>query len=126
MDYKILKKKYFFLCEHIKMTDLVSNLSGLGGTTVGGISGWIEGQWSGRVVQVAVFAGVLHYITSSTAVIQIIKNAIPGFPTGSANLFNSVIYGVLLWVGIKFVFDPFIQAMAQNQEKLVEKTEGMR
>ena len=108
------------------MTDLVSNLSGLGGTTVGGISGWIEGQWSGRVVQVAVFAGVLHYITSSTAVIQVIKNAIPGFPTGSANLFNSVIYGVLLWVGIKFVFDPFIHAMAQNQEKLVEKTEGMR
>lgn len=104
------------------MTDIFSGtiggLAGLGGRTIGGVGDAIESSWGTRVVQVAVFAGIMHYFTSSVAVIQGIKNAIPGFPKGSAKLFNSLIFGFLMWVGIKFIFDPFVQGIAVNQDQL--------
>ena len=107
------------------MTDLfsgtVGGLAGLGGRTIGGVGDVIESSWGTRVVQVAVFAAIMHYFTSSVAVIQGIKNAIPGFPKGSAKLFNSLIFGFLMWVGIKFIFDPFVQGIAVNQDQLEQE-----
>lgn len=104
------------------MTDLfsgtVGGIAGLGGRTIGGVGDVIESSWGTRVVQVAVFAGILHYFTSSVAVIQGIKNTIPGFPKGSAKLFNSIIFAFLMWIGTKFIFDPFVNAMAANQDQL--------
>ena len=99
----------------------IGGLAGLGGRTIGCVGDVIESSWGSRVVQVAIFAGILHYLTSSSSVIQTIKNAIPGFPKGSAKLFNSAIFAFLLWVGIKFIFDPFVQGIAVNQNQLEQE-----
>ena len=100
------------------MADLVQGVFGFAGQTAGGVSGFIMDQFGNQVGKVALAAAVLFYIVNTKAVLDPIRKMIPGQSQLGANVANAIVFGLLLYVGMKVVFEPLMMGLAQRQEKL--------
>ena len=77
---------------------------------VKGAKGYVSSQWSSRSVQVAVYAAVLFYVVANPAVFKFMESLIPGkVKFMSLLVLHSILFGVLMFVGTKFVFDPLLK-----------------
>ena len=99
------------------MADLVSGVFNWGGSTVGGVSGFVMDQWGSRLGQVAFAAAVLYWIFSSQYSIDTLRKMIPGVSSGPVKIMNAALFGLILYMGMKVVFDPFVGALSQEAEK---------
>jgi len=104
------------------MADLVQNVFGFGGQAVGGVTGFVMDQWGSKLGQVAFFAAVLFWFVNNNTWLDQLRKMVPGAGMVGAKVANAVFFGALLYIGMKLVFEPFMLAMAQRQEKLEKMT----
>lgn len=77
---------------------------------VKGAKGYVASQWSSRSVQIAVYAAVLFYVVANPAVFKFMESLIPGrVKFMSLLVLHSVLFGVLMYAGTRFLFDPLLQ-----------------
>lgn len=77
---------------------------------VKGTKGYLASQWSSRSVQVAVYAAVLFYVVANPVVFKFMESLIPGrVKFMSLLVLHSVLFGLLMFVGTKFFFDPLLK-----------------
>ena len=80
------------------------------GSVVKGAKTVVLDQWRKRMVQLSVYAAVLFYIVANPAVFKFMMSLLPVRVT-QLNLLvlHSVLFGVLMYVGTLFVFDPLLK-----------------
>ena len=80
------------------------------GSVVKGAKTVVLDQWRKRMVQLSVYAAVLFYIVANPAVFKFMMSLLPVRVT-QLNLLvlHSVLFGVLMYVGTMFVFDPLLK-----------------
>ena len=80
------------------------------GSVVKGAKSAVLDQWRKRMVQLSVYAAVLFYIVANPAVFKFMMSLLPVRVTQlNLLLLHSVLFGVLMYVGTMFVFDPLLR-----------------
>ena len=88
---------------------------------LGGAQSWVEQQWTQRIVQISVYAAILFFVLSSFDLI----NKVDGFIVKSLNVklgkegtraLHAVTLGFFMYVGVKFILDPFVHKFAGGVE----------
>ena len=70
---------------------------------------FLKAEWSQRLVQVAVYAGVMFYIVANPAVFKWVEQFLPKSVTsGNQLVLHSVLFAFLTYLGITMVFDPLL------------------
>lgn len=92
------------------------------GTTVRGAESLVLEQWSHRMVQVSVYAGVVFYILSTYELIGFVEKQLVslGLRVGKdgTRLLHAVIFAVFMYYGSRLILDPVVSRI---QGKQVEK-----
>jgi len=102
------------------MANVISELSGLVGGTVGGTEKWVPREWTQRLVQVSVYSGIVFWILSSyeliAAVEKMLANVV-GFKVGKdgTRVLHAVIFMLFMYVGTRFILDPLVHKMGLTE-----------
>ena len=85
--------------------------------TLGGSISWVEQQWTNRLVQISVFAGVIFWFLSSYKLVDQVDKYIEKMfklklGQNGTRALHGAIFGVSIYFLIKFVLDPFVKRIA--------------
>jgi hypothetical protein len=73
---------------------------------------WVAHQWQNRVLQLAVFAGVLFYVVANPAVFKFMERFLPSqISKKNQVLVHTVLFTLLVYVGTRFFFDPVLSQL---------------
>ena len=73
---------------------------------------WVAEKWGNRVVQLAVYAGVLFYVVANPSVFKYMERLLPSQISKMNQLVvHSVLFAVLVYVGTRMFFDPVLTNM---------------
>jgi len=87
---------------------------------LGPAQSWVEQQWTQRIVQISVYAAILFYVLSSLDLINKVDKTILnmlGVKLGKegSRALHAVTLGFFMFVGIKFILDPFVKQVVSGQ-----------
>ena len=90
------------------------------GGAVGGAVGWVEQQWSQRIIQVSVYAAILFFVLSSYDLINTVDKAITnalGMKVGKegTRALHAATFGLFMYIGVRFILDPFVTRFLNGQ-----------
>ena len=100
------------------MTNLLGTFRG----TVGSAQTWVSQQWTQRVVQVSVYAAVVFFLLSNYSLIKVVEKSVKsvsGLKLGNEGtlVLHSVIFGLFMYVGTRFILDPILAKNIIGNEK---------
>ena len=86
---------------------------------LGGTESWIENQWTHRLVQISVFSAVVFWFLSSYRLIEEVKRMVSkvfkiNLGNQGGRVINAVIFGLFMFVIIRFIMDPLVKQMAHG------------
>lgn len=94
----------------------------LGGArgVVSGATGWVEEQWTQRIVQISVYASILFFVLSSYDLIDtvdkmLVKNLNLKLGKEGTRALHAVTFGFFMYVGVRFILDPFVKRFLSGQ-----------
>ena len=94
----------------------------LGGArgVVRGATGWVEEQWTQRIVQISVYAAILFFVLSSYDLIDtvdkmLVKNLNLKLGKEGTRTLHAVTFGFFMYVGVRFILDPFVKRFLSGQ-----------
>ena len=106
----------------------MSGLFNLVGKEVGNVESYLEQQWSSRMVQVSVYAGVVFYILSTYELIGWVEKQLMnvGLKIGKdgTRVVHAVIFAVFMYYGSRLILDPVITNLQGRQKKPI--VEGIK
>ena len=80
--------------------------------TLGSAEQYIETQWSQRMVQIAVYSGVVFYVLSAYGLIDVVENQLAslGLKVGKdgTRALHAVIFALFMYFGSRFILDPLV------------------
>ena len=87
---------------------------------VGGAVGWVEQQWTQRMVQISVYASILFFVLSSFDLIETVDKALTntlGVKVGKegTRALHAVTFGFFMYVGVRFILDPLVKRVLAGQ-----------
>ena len=92
--------------------------------TVSNVGSYVQQEWSERLVQVAVYAGIVFYILSTYELIGFVEKQLAsvGLRVGKdgTRALHAVIFAVFMYYGSRFILDPVVKKLKLNGR------EGMR
>ena len=82
--------------------------------TLGGSVSWVEQQWTNRLVQISVFAGVIFWFLSSYKLIDQVDKSLEKMlklklGQNGTRALHGAIFGFFIYFLIKFILDPFVK-----------------
>lgn len=102
----------------------MSGLFNLVSKEVGNVESYLLQQWSSRMVQVSVYAGVVFYILSTYELIGWVEKQLMnvGLKIGKdgTRVVHAVIFAVFMYYGSRLILDPVITNLQGGQKPLVE------
>jgi len=106
----------------------IGQLSGKVGHVVGDTLGWVEQQWTQRIVQISVFSALLFFVLSSFDLINSVDKALTnalGVKVGKdwTRALHAATFGVFMYVGVRFILDNLIKQILNGT--VVEGAESM-
>jgi len=103
------------------MTGVMDFLSTTVGTTVRGAESLLLQEWSQRMVQVSVYAGVVFYVLSTYELIGFVEKQLVslGLKVGKdgTRLLHAVIFAVFMYYGSRLILDPLVARIQSKKEK---------
>jgi len=94
---------------------------------VGGAERFVEKQWSQRMVQVSVYAGVVFYILSTYELIGFVEKQLASFGLrvgkDGARALHAVIFAVFMYYGTRFILDPVVSRIHMRGREGLENEE---
>ena len=82
------------------------------GNTLSRAEHFVEGQWSQRMVQIAVFSGVVFYVLSTYELINVVEKQLSGVGLkvgkDGTRLVHAVIFAAFMYFGSRFILDPLV------------------
>ena len=101
------------------MSGVFDFLSTTVGSTVRGAESLVLQQWSQRMVQVSVYAGVVFYVLSTTELIGWVEKQLIslGLRVGKdgTRLLHAVIFAVFMYYGSRLILDPIVSRLQGKQ-----------
>jgi len=96
------------------------NVIGGARNVVGGAVGWVEQQWTQRMVQISVYASILFFVLSSFDLIETVDKALTntlGVKVGKegTRALHAVTFGFFMYVGVRFILDPLVKRVLAGQ-----------
>tara|TARA_B110000305_G_C19296943_1_gene567128 strand:+ start:268 stop:585 length:318 start_codon:yes stop_codon:yes gene_type:complete len=89
------------------------------GSTVRGAESLVSQQWSQRMVQVSVYAGVVFYVLSTYELISFVEKQLIsiGLRVGKdgTRLVHAVIFAVFMYYGSRLILDPVVSRIQGKQ-----------
>ena len=80
--------------------------------TLGSAEQYIETQWSQRMVQIAVYSGVVFYVLSAYGLIDVVEKQLAslGLKVGKdgTRALHAVIFALFMYFGSRFILDPLV------------------
>ena len=80
--------------------------------TLGSAEQYIENQWSQRMVQIAVYSGVVFYVLSAYGLIEVVEKQLAslGLKVGKdgTRAVHAVIFAAFMYFGSRFILDPLV------------------
>ena len=105
----------------------MSGLFNLVSKEVGNVESYLSQQWSSRMVQVSVYAGVVFYILSTYELIGWVEKQLMnvGLKIGKdgTRVVHAVIFAVFMYYGSRLILDPVITNLQGVKKKPL--AEGM-
>ena len=85
---------------------------------------FLKGEFSNRLVQVSLFAGIVYYITAYPVVFESARKYFPikFKKTHHLLIFHTFVFAVLMYVLTYFVFDPIVRVVEGVEDDSVEDT----
>jgi len=103
------------------MTGVMDFLSTTVGTTVRGAESLLLKEWSSRMVQVSVYAGVVFYVLSTYELIGFVEKQLVslGLKVGKdgTRLVHAVIFAVFMYYGSRLILDPIVSRVEGKSQK---------
>lgn len=103
------------------MTGVMDFLSTTVGTTVRGAESLLLKEWSQRMVQVSVYAGVVFYVLSTYELISFVEKQLVslGLKVGKdgTRLVHAVIFAVFMYYGSRLILDPVVSRVEGKPQK---------
>tara|TARA_B100000287_G_C20151547_1_gene590333 strand:- start:61 stop:375 length:315 start_codon:yes stop_codon:yes gene_type:complete len=103
------------------MTGVMDFLSTTVGTTVRGAESLLLQEWSKRMVQVSVYAGVVFYVLSTYELIGFVEKQLVslGLKVGKdgTRLVHAVIFAVFMYYGSRLILDPVVSRVEGKPQK---------
>ena len=103
------------------MTGVMDFLSTTVGTTVRGAESLLLKEWSQRMVQVSVYAGVVFYVLSTYELISFVEKQLVslGLKVGKdgTRLVHAVIFAVFMYYGSRLILDPLVSRVEGKPQK---------
>lgn len=103
-------------------------MSGIMDVFKGGVSNleqYVESQWSQRMVQVAVYSGIVFYVLSSYDLISFVEKQLVslGLKVGreGTRAVHAIIFAVFMYFGSRFILDPLVTRLQLNGRKANSK-----
>jgi len=95
---------------------------------VGNVERYVENQWSQRMVQVSVYAGLLFYLLSTGKLIETVEKGVTGvfnvkLGRDGTRALHSVIFAVFMYYGSRYILDPIVKRIHLQK---VGGAEGLR
>jgi len=91
------------------------------GTTVRGAESLLLKEWSQRMVQVSVYAGVVFYVLSTYELISFVEKQLVslGLKIGKdgTRLVHAVIFAVFMYYGSRLILDPVVSRVEGKPQK---------
>ena len=91
------------------------------GTTVRGAESLLLKEWSSRMVQVSVYAGVVFYVLSTYELIGFVEKQLVslGLKVGKdgTRLVHAVIFAVFMYYGSRLILDPIVSRVEGKSQK---------
>ena len=91
------------------------------GTTVRGAESLLLKEWSSRMVQVSVYAGVVFYVLSTYELIGFVEKQLVslGLKVGKdgTRLVHAVIFAVFMYYGSRLILDPIVSRVEGKPQK---------
>lgn len=91
------------------------------GTTVRGAESLLLKEWSSRMVQVSVYAGVVFYVLSTYELIGFVEKQLVslGLKVGKdgTRLVHAVIFSVFMYYGSRLILDPIVSRVEGKPQK---------
>ena len=101
------------------MSGVFDFLSTTVGSTVRGAESLVLQQWSQRLVQVSVYAGVVFYVLSTTELIGWVEKQLIslGLRVGKdgTRLLHAVIFAIFMYYGSRLILDPVVSRLQGKQ-----------
>ena len=96
---------------------------------VGQARGWVEQQWTQRIVQISVYTSILFFVLSSFDLInatdkQVLKMLGTKLGKDGARILHAVTFGFFVYIGVKFILDPFVHRYVNGQVVEGQPPEG--
>jgi len=87
---------------------------------VGGAVGWVEQQWTQRIVQISVYAAILFFVLSSYDLIDTVDKTLTntlGVKVGKegTRALHAVTFGFFMYIGVRFILDPLVKRFLNGQ-----------
>lgn len=86
--------------------------------TVSNVGSYVEQEWSQRLVQVSVYAGIVFYILSTYELIGFVEKQLAsvGLRVGKdgTRALHAVIFAVFMYYGSRFILDPIVKKLKLN------------
>ena len=110
------------------MPGLLDDIIGTAVGTVGKVETYVEGQWTQRLVQISVYAGLMFYLLSTGSLISHVEKSITGLVglklgTEGTRAVHAVIFAAAMYLGTRFILDPLIQSIKGG---VVNGVEGLK
>mgnify|MGYP006109960065 FL=1 len=103
------------------MSGVMDFLSTTVGTTVRGAESLLLKEWSQRLIQVSVYAGVVFYVLSTYELIGFVEKQLTsiGLKVGKdgTRLVHAVIFAVFMYYGSRLILDPVVSRVEGKQAK---------
>jgi len=107
--------------------DLLGTVESDIGSVIGGARnvagnavGWVEQQWTQRIIQVSVYAAILFFVLSSYDLIDTVDKTLTstlGVKIGKegTRAIHAVTFGLFMYIGVRFILDPFVKRFLSGQ-----------
>lgn len=103
------------------MAGVMDFLSTTVGSTVRGAESLLLQEWSKRMVQVSVYAGVVFYVLSTYELIGFVEKQLVslGLKVGKdgTRLLHAVIFAVFMYYGSRLILDPVVSRVEGKAKK---------
>ena len=103
------------------MAGVMDFLSTTVGSTVRGAESLLLQEWSKRMVQVSVYAGVVFYVLSTYELIGFVEKQLVslGLKVGKdgTRLVHAVIFAVFMYYGSRLILDPVVSRVEGKPQK---------
>ena len=103
------------------MAGVMDFLSTTVGSTVRGAESLLLQEWSKRMVQVSVYAGVVFYVLSTYELIGFVEKQLVslGLKVGKdgTRLVHAIIFAVFMYYGSRLILDPVVSRVEGKPQK---------